>query len=133
MPKIIVLPGDGIGPEVTEEARACLAFLSVRCDLDLDFEEHDFGGVAIDRHGTPLPDATLAACRDADAILLGAVGGPKWDGAKERPEAGLLEAAQRIGAVRQSAPGRGDLPAWRICRRSSPRSRRGPTYWWCAS
>src|SRR3954470_10870022 len=97
MPKIILLPGDGIGPEVTEEARACLAFLSLRCDLDFEFEEHDFGGVGIDRHGTPLPDATLAACRRSDAILLGAVGGPKWDGAAERPEAGLLALRSFLG------------------------------------
>jgi len=105
MPRIVLLPGDGIGPEVTEEARACLAFLSLRCDLDFEFEEHDFGGVAIDRHGTPLPDATLAACRDADAILLGAVGGPKWDGAKERPEAGLLALRSDLGLFANLRPG----------------------------
>jgi 3-isopropylmalate dehydrogenase len=97
MGRIILLPGDGIGPEVLGEAQACLAFLSRGCDLDLEFESHDFGGVAIDRHGTPLPDATLAACRQADAILLGAVGGPKWDGAKERPEAALLELRSLLG------------------------------------
>jgi 3-isopropylmalate dehydrogenase len=105
MPKIILLPGDGIGPEVTEEARACLALLSARCDLDLEFEAQDFGGVAIDRHGTPLPDATLAACRSADAILLGAVGGPKWDGAKERPEAGLLKLRAELGLFANLRPG----------------------------
>jgi 3-isopropylmalate dehydrogenase len=105
MSKIILLPGDGIGPEVTEQARACLALLSARCDLDLAFEAHDFGGVAIDRDGTPLPDATLAACRGADAILLGAVGGPKWDGAKARPEAGLLELRGELGLFANLRPG----------------------------
>jgi 3-isopropylmalate dehydrogenase len=88
--KIVILPGDGIGPEIVTEARQCLELLSGELGLSLAFEEHDFGGIAIDRHGTPLPDATLDACRGVDAILLGAVGGPKWDKAKERPEAGLL-------------------------------------------
>jgi 3-isopropylmalate dehydrogenase len=105
MPRIVLLPGDGIGPEVTEEARACLAFLSLRCDLDIEFQEHDFGGAAIDLHGTPLPDATLAACRDADAILLGAVGGAKWDGARERPEAGLLQLRGDLGLFANLRPG----------------------------
>src|SRR4051812_45726189 len=97
MPKIILLAGDGIGPEVTAEARAFLALLSLRCDLNIEFEAQDFGGIAIDRHGTPLPDATLAACRGADAILLGAVGGPNWDGETVRPEAGLLSLRSELG------------------------------------
>lgn len=109
MPKIILLPGDGIGPEVTEEAQACLALLSARCDLDLEFETHDFGGVAIDRHGTPLPEATLAACREADAILLGAVGGAQWDDAAERPEAGLLQLRSALGLFANLRPG-GAIP-----------------------
>jgi 3-isopropylmalate dehydrogenase len=103
--RIVLLPGDGIGPEVTAEARACLALLSDRCDLDLAFETRDFGGVAIDRHGTPLPEATLAACRGADAILLGAVGGPRWDGAAERPEAGLLALRAALGLFANLRPG----------------------------
>src|SRR4051812_49114719 len=105
MPRIILLPGDGIGPEVTEEARSCLALLSARCDLDLTFETHDFGGIAIDRHGAALPEATLAACRGADAILLGAVGGPRWDGGKERPEAGLLSLRGELGLFANLRPG----------------------------
>ena len=109
MPKIVLLPGDGIGPEVVEEARACLALLSVRCDLDLEFEAQDFGGAAIDRHGSSLPEATLAACRGADAILLGAVGGPRWDGAKERPEAGLLKLRAALGLFANLRPG-GAIP-----------------------
>ena len=79
MKKIVLLPGDGVGPEVTREAAACLAMISDRYGWDFAFQSHDFGGAAIDGHGTPLPDATLAACRSADAVLLGAVGGPKWD------------------------------------------------------
>jgi len=89
--RIVVLPGDGIGPEVAAEAQACLVLISDHFELGLAFEEHDFGGVAIDRHGSPLPDSTLEACRSADAILMGAVGGPKWDNSPERPEAGLLK------------------------------------------
>ncbi len=103
--KIVVLPGDGIGPEVAREARACLELVSERGNLGFTFEEHDFGGVAIDRHGEPLPRATLAACKDADAILLGAVGGPKWDDAKVRPEAGLLAIRSELGLFANLRPG----------------------------
>ena len=106
MTKIVVLPGDGIGPEVAAEAQACLALVAERRSLDLAFEEHDFGGIAIDRHGKPLPEATLAACRAADAILLGAVGGPKWDGAAERPEAGLLAIRKALGLFANLRPAR---------------------------
>ena len=87
---ILVLPGDGIGAEVAPQAvrvmtRACP-------DIDFTVQTADIGGVAIDRHGTPLPADTLAAARAADAVLLGAVGGPKWDDLPmtERPEKGLL-------------------------------------------
>ena len=104
MPKIIVLPGDGIGPEVTKQAVACLALLSEARGLGLTFEEHDFGGVAIDRHGTPLQPTTLAACRAADAILLGAIGGPKWDMAPERPEQGLLALRAELGLFANLRP-----------------------------
>jgi 3-isopropylmalate dehydrogenase len=89
--RIVVLPGDGIGPEVAAEAQACLALISDHHGLGLSFEEHDFGGIAIDRQGSPLPESTLEACRNADGILMGAVGGPKWDNSPERPEAGLLK------------------------------------------
>jgi 3-isopropylmalate dehydrogenase len=89
MPRIVTLPGDGIGPEVTA---AAVEVLNVLRD-DLDFEEHLIGGASIDAHGTPLADEVLEACRAADAVLLGAVGGPKWDTTdpdKPRPEQGLL-------------------------------------------
>jgi 3-isopropylmalate dehydrogenase len=90
--KIAVLPGDGIGPEVTAEAVACLEVVARRFDLALELGEGRIGGCAIDAEGTALPAATLEITRGADAVLLGAVGGPKWDDprAKVRPEQGLL-------------------------------------------
>ena len=84
--RIACLPGDGIGPEVTAEALRALAVLPVAVEV----VELPFGGAAIDAFGEPLPKDTLAACRDADAVLLGAVGGPRWDGGDVRPEEGLL-------------------------------------------
>jgi 3-isopropylmalate dehydrogenase len=83
--KIVTLPGDGIGPEVTAEAVRVLEALP----LDVEISEHAFGGAAIDAFGDPLPAETLEACKAADAVLLGAVGGPQWGGAL-RPEAGLI-------------------------------------------
>ncbi len=87
---IVVLPGDGVGPEVAEAALTVLAAIAAAFDLSFEFDEHAFGGAAIDACGDPLPGQTLAACKAADAVFLGAVGGPKWDGGKQRPEAGLL-------------------------------------------
>jgi 3-isopropylmalate dehydrogenase len=84
--RIVLLPGDGIGPEVSAEAVRVLAALP----LDVEVDERPFGGTAIDAFGDPLPEETLAACRGADAVLLGAVGGPKWEGGAVRPEQGLL-------------------------------------------
>src|ERR671926_1127220 len=89
MPTIVTLPGDGIGPEVLAAALEVLQHVAP----DLTYEEHLVGGAAIDATGTALPDETLAACRSADAVLLAAVGGPKWDTtdpAAPRPEQGLL-------------------------------------------
>ena len=104
MINIVVLPGDGIGPEVTAEAVACLEQLSGQRGLGLRFTEHDFGGAAIDRHGDPLPTATLDACRNADAILLGAVGGDKWNDAPARPESGLLRIREELGLFANLRP-----------------------------
>ncbi len=89
---IVLLPGDGIGPEVVKEARLVLEAVAKRHGHQFTFTEHLFGGCAIDAKGTAMPDETLAACKAADAVLLGAVGGPKWDNpsAKVRPEQGLL-------------------------------------------
>ena len=90
--RVLLLPGDGIGPEVVEQARRVLVATAGVFDLDLVFDSADLGGVAIDRHGDPYPKATRLLARQANAILLGAVGGPKWDTlpATERPERGLL-------------------------------------------
>jgi 3-isopropylmalate dehydrogenase len=89
---VVLLPGDGIGPEVTREAQLIMEELAPRFGLRFAFEKHLIGGCAIDTTGHPLPDETLDACQGADAILLGAVGGPKWSdtNAAVRPEGGLL-------------------------------------------
>ncbi len=86
MSRIVCLPGDGVGAEVAAEALRVLERLPVEVEVD----ERLFGGAAIDAVGDPLPEATLEACRGARAVLLGAVGGPRWDGAAVRPEAGLI-------------------------------------------
>jgi len=90
--RIAVLPGDGIGQEVTPQARRILELVGRAAGLGFDFETALVGGSAIDEAGTPLPPATLALCRQAHAILFGAVGGPKWDTLpqEQRPERGLL-------------------------------------------
>ena len=90
--KILVLPGDYIGPEIMTEAVKVLEAVDARFGLDIELEYGLLGGAAIDECGVPLPDETLASARAADAILLGAVGGPKWDGVARhlRPERGLL-------------------------------------------
>lgn len=89
---IALLPGDGIGPEVTYAARDVLLAVAAKFGHRFEFDERDVGGVAIDKHGDPLPPDTFEACQSADAVLLGAVGGPKWDDPrlKRRPEQGLL-------------------------------------------
>ena len=90
--QIVLLPGDGIGKEVIQSAKAVLNAIADEFNHSFSFESHDIGGTAIDLHGTPLPDATVEACQKADAVLLGAVGGPKWDNNPSdlRPERGLL-------------------------------------------
>lgn len=103
---IAVLPGDGIGPEVTREAIACLAMLSDTFGLGLRFNAYDFGGVAIDRHGDPLPEETLEAARAADAVLMGAIGGPQWAGLAVTPESGLLRLRKELGLFANLRPAR---------------------------
>lgn len=90
---LTLLPGDGIGPEIVREARACLEIVAERFGHRFSFVSADLGGAAIDACGEPLPAATLAQCQASDAILLGAVGGPAWDGRApgQRPESGLLQ------------------------------------------
>ena len=78
--RIVVLPGDGIGPEVTKHAVSVLQAVSDVCGYEFRFESHRVGGAAIEQDGTPLPEQTLAACLEADAVLLGAVGARKFDG-----------------------------------------------------
>lgn len=89
---VLLLPGDGIGPEVVWQARRVLEAVDARHVLDLQFTEGDIGGIAVERSGQAYPAATRALANEADAILLGAVGGPQWDDlpAQERPERGLL-------------------------------------------
>lgn len=89
---IAVLPGDGIGPEVMAQAQKVMNAVSQRFSLNITTKEYDIGGIAIDNHGTPLPAETLAGCEQADAILFGSVGGPKWEHlpANEQPERGAL-------------------------------------------
>lgn len=96
--KIVLLPGDGVGPEVVNEGRKVLQAVADSYGHRFGFEEQPIGGAAIDEVGDPLPDSTLEACRSAAAVLLGAVGGPKWDDpqAKVRPEQGLLGLRQGL-------------------------------------
>jgi 3-isopropylmalate dehydrogenase len=109
MPTIVTLPGDGIGPEIMAPALELLRTVSE----DFSFDEHLFGGAAIDIHGTALTDETLAACKGADAVLLAAVGGPKWDTTDPdapRPEQGLLGLRKGMGLFANLRPVR-PLPA----------------------
>jgi 3-isopropylmalate dehydrogenase len=101
-PRIVTLPGDGIGPEIMPPAIELLEAVG-----SFEFEQHLFGGASIDAHGVALTDETLAACRDADAVLLAAVGGPKWDTtdpARPRPEQGLLGLREGLGLYANLRP-----------------------------
>jgi 3-isopropylmalate dehydrogenase len=104
--KIALLPGDGIGPEVTEEAVRILKNVAEISGKSFTFSTHAIGGVAIDGEGTGLPHSTLQACLGADAVLLGAVGHPKFDGRlpSERPEAALLALRQALGGYANLRP-----------------------------
>jgi 3-isopropylmalate dehydrogenase len=103
---IVTLPGDGIGTEVVAEAVKVLEAVGERFAHHFDFTEHLIGGAAIDATGEPLPGATLDACRAADAVLLGAVGGPKWSdpAAEVRPEQGLLGLRKELGLFANLRP-----------------------------
>lgn len=96
--KIVLLPGDGIGPEIVAEGAKVLRAVAERFGHAFELTTCPMGGNAIDDFGTPLPDDTLSACRQSDAMLLGAVGGPKWDDptAKVRPEQGLLKLRKEL-------------------------------------
>ena len=104
--QIVVLPGDGIGPEVTAEAVRVLEAIARRFGHQFQFSEQLMGGISIDQHGSALTDDVLAACAASDAVLLGAVGGPKWDDprAKVRPEQGLLRLRKGLGLFANLRP-----------------------------
>ena len=103
---IVLLPGDGIGPEVVGEAVRVLREIAHKHGHTFEFDEHLMGGCSIDKYGVALTDETLAACKASDAVLLGAVGGPKWDDptAKVRPEQGLLALRKGLGVFANLRP-----------------------------
>lgn len=103
---ITLLPGDGIGPEVVHEAVRVLDVIASKCNHTFHYKEHLMGGCSIDKFGTSLTDETLADCQSADAVLFGAVGGPKWDdpNAKDRPERGLLALRKGLGVFANMRP-----------------------------
>jgi 3-isopropylmalate dehydrogenase len=104
--RFVLLPGDGIGPEIVSQARRVLDRIAAKFGHTFDYQECMIGGNAIDQTGDPLPKSTVDACRTSDAVLLGAVGGPKWDdpSAKTRPEAGLLRIRKELGLFANLRP-----------------------------
>jgi 3-isopropylmalate dehydrogenase len=106
MYKIVSIPGDGIGPEVVAGALEVLNRLSEKHGFEIVIEEHPFGGASYDLHGEMLTDETLEACRNCDAVLLGAVGGPKWENLphEHKPEAALLKIRRELGLFANLRP-----------------------------
>ncbi|HWM64998.1 MAG TPA: 3-isopropylmalate dehydrogenase [Steroidobacteraceae bacterium] len=104
--RITVLRGDGIGPEVVAEGLRCLDAIGSSFGHEFSLSPHAFGGAAIDASGDPLPSNTLKSCMEADAVLLGAIGGPKWSApdAKVRPEQGLLRLRKELGVYANLRP-----------------------------
>lgn len=102
--RIALLPGDGVGPEVIAAAREVLAVVADFYGHRFEFSTHAIGGAAIDDGGDPLPQATVDACLASHAVLLGAVGGPKWDGGARRPEEGLLGLRKALGLYANLRP-----------------------------
>ena len=103
---VVVIPGDGIGVEVTQAAVPICQAVAAKSGLELSFATHLAGGAAIDATGVPLPEATVAACKEADAVLLGAVGGPKWDNVAPaiRPEKAILGLRKALGLYANLRP-----------------------------
>lgn len=106
MAKIVVIPGDGIGEEITRSAVEVLKAADKKYNLNLEYEFHDAGGTAYDKFGTPLPEETLEACKAADAVLFGAVGGDKWDNVDPalRPEKAILGLRKGLGLYANLRP-----------------------------
>lgn len=104
--KVLVFPGDGIGPEIIAEAVKVLQLANSKYNLGIELVSGELGGAAIDKHGVPLADSTLALAREVDAILLGAVGGPQWDTLDKdiRPERGLLKIRSELGLFANLRP-----------------------------
>ena len=104
--RIAVLPGDGIGPEVIVQGLRCLRAIADTHGHEFVLTELPFGGAAIDLCGNPLPESTLTACLESDAVLLGAIGGPKWSApeAQVRPEQGLLGLRKALGVYANLRP-----------------------------
>src|SRR2546430_17415846 len=107
--RVAVLAGDGIGPEVIAEGQRCLHAIAGLFGHEFELTLLPFGGAAIESHADPLPESTLSACLAADAVLLGAIGGPKWSApqAPLRPEAGLLRLRPPLRALAHPRPGEG--------------------------
>ena len=106
MKQIVVIPGDGIGREITDAAILVLKKVAAKHNIELVFSEYDAGGAAIDKFGEPLPQATIDAAKAADAVLLGAVGGPKWDSVAPhlRPERAILGLRKALGLFANLRP-----------------------------
>ncbi|KEZ78870.1 3-isopropylmalate dehydrogenase [Salinisphaera hydrothermalis] len=104
--RILVMPGDGVGPEICREAVRVLDVLAADHGLDIELDEALVGGAAIDVEGDPLPESSLAAAREADAVLFGAIGGPAWDNLEraKRPESGLLRLRSELGLFANLRP-----------------------------
>src|SRR5690625_1877131 len=103
---ILILPGDGVGPEITQQALHVLEALKAHHGFDFEAEEAPVGGIAVDETGDPLPEATLNKAKAVDAVLLGAVGGPRWDTQPrdKRPETGLLQLRAGLGLFANLRP-----------------------------
>ena len=131
---IAVLGGDGIGPEVTAEGVKVLGAVGRAYSHRFSLQYGEIGGVSIDRHGVPLMPAVRALAESADAVLFGAVGGPKWDNpaAKVHPEDGLLQLRAHLGVFANIRPVK-VFPCLAESSVLKPPVLRGLTWWWCGS
>jgi 3-isopropylmalate dehydrogenase len=114
--KIAYIPGDGIGPEIGAISLQVLRAVAQKYGHHFNITEYDFGGIAIDNHGLPLPNETLLACQNADAVLLGAIGGPKWENDAIRPEQGLLKLRKEMDTFANLRP----VKTWEALYERSP-------------